>query len=371
MKNFRAVGFTLGAIVTALLLSACATTDLIRTATLPLARPITIEDVADNSTEATPALDEWQAKHHADIVADPVPVIKDGKLTGWRVRWLPSENPYLWHFAYSRVETIFTLAGGASLDGVLNRFWRWRSATLGFAGRPVYLNYTAMPSTFVTNPLPINDPELPRGSDNRDVLDLSVMNMRIEQDVRIYGFWYVYHDPSFSIVLDDLQLKIPLGFNSVEEYLEHRKQLEGMRAPELTSVNGRLEFKDHNVLIADDPLLMERFVVPSGWLDLQPFAREADGPVVMVRIRGVTAGTPIYKAGIREGEILRSYQGMTLAGLTEAELRQLVTQPLRSDLRLELMTSLRSRPREVVITLAQLRQAWSARENPTEHKTAR
>jgi len=163
----------------ALLLGACATTALVHTATLPLARPIAIEDVAENSADATPALDEWQAKHHADIIGDPAPVIKDGKLTGCVVRWLPSENPYLWHFAYSRAETIFTLVGGASLDGVLNRFWRWRSATLGLAGRPVYLNYIAMPATFTTNPLPVNDPELPRGSDNRDVLDFNVMNMRV------------------------------------------------------------------------------------------------------------------------------------------------------------------------------------------------
>jgi len=165
-------------------------------------------------------------------------------------------------------------------------------------------------------------------------------------------------------VLDDLQLKVPVGFASAADYLEYRKQIEAMRAPELASVNGRLEFKNRNVPVEDDPLMMERFIVPSGWLDLQPFAREVNGPVAMVKIRGVTAGTPIYRAGIREGEILRSYQGVTLAGLTEAELNQLVKRPLQSDLRLELMVSARSRPWEVVIPLAQLRQASSATRKP-------
>ena len=371
MKISRTVGFALGGMGTAFLLGACATTDPVRTAELPLTRPIAIEDVADNNSDATPALDEWQAKHHADIVDDPMPIIKDGKLTGWRVRLLPSENPYLWHFGYSRVEAIFTLTGGGSLAGVLNRFWRWRSATLGFAGRAVYLNCTATPLTLITSPVPINDPELPRGSDNRDVLDVDVMNIRSEQDVRIYGFWYVYHDPSFSIVFDDLLLKVPLGFASAEEYLEHRKQLESMRAPTLTTRNGRLEFKDPNVLVADDPLLMERFVLPSGWLELQPFSRTVNGPVVMVKIRGVTAGTPIYRAGIREGEILRTYQGATLAGLTKAELNQVVMQPLHSDLRLELQAAPRARPREVVIPLAQLRQALSAKDSPAAGKSVR
>lgn len=371
MKNFRDVGLALGGLGAVLWLGACATTDPVRTAVLPLNRPIAIEDVAGGNTDATPALDEWQAKHHADIVDDPVPVISGGKLTGWRVRWLPSENPYLWHFAYARVETIFTLTGGTSLTDVLNRFWRWRSATLGFAGRPVYLNYTATPLTLITSPVPVNDPDLPRGSDNRDVVDFNLINVRSEQDVRVFGFWYVYHDPSYVIVLDDLQLKVPLGFAAVEEYLEHRRQLEGMRAPALTTRNGRVEFKDPNVLVADDPLVMERFVVPSGWLELQPFSRTVNGPAVMVKIRGVTAGTPIYRAGIREGEILRTYQGATLAGLTEAELTEVVTRPLQADLRLELQASPRARPREVVIPLAQLRQALSAKDGPAPGKTAR
>ena len=144
-----------------------------------------------------------------------------------------------------------------------------------------------------------------------------------------------------------------------------------MRAPALTTRNGRVEFKDPNMVVADEPLVMERFVVPSGWLELQPFSRTVNGPVVMVKIRGVTAGTPIYRAGIREGEILRTYQGTTLAGLTEVELSEVVKQPLLSDLRLELQGSPRARPREVVIPLAQLRQAFSAREDPATSKAAR
>src|SRR6185312_7304107 len=111
----------------------------------------------------------------------------------------------------------------------------------------------------------------------------------------------------------------------------------------------------------DRPMVMERFFVPSGWMDLQPYARQIGGTVVMVKIHGVTPNTPIYKAGVKEGEILRSYQGIALAGLTEAELNELVKQPLSGDLHLELMASPHAQPREVIVPLADLRQHLAKR----------
>jgi hypothetical protein len=194
-------------------------------------------------------------------------------------------------------------------------------------------------------------------------IHFETMAVDTEQETRVYGFWYLYHDPAYSIDFGELKLNVPVGFSSASAYLEHRKQLEMMPAPALRiTAGGEIEFEDPHLLEKDQPLMMERFVVPSGWLDIQPFAREANGRVVIVKIRSVTPGTPIYKAGVREGEILRDYQGVNLYGLTEAQLRELMQKPLTSDLRLVLMASPQDHsPRVVVVPLAELRQALSSK----------
>jgi hypothetical protein len=103
-------------------------------------------------------------------------------------------------------------------------------------------------------------------------------------------------------------------------------------------------------VVAEGPTFtLKPFKVAAQWLDIQPFV-DKKGKVVLVKVRSVTPGTLMDKAGVKAGAIVKSFLGVNVVGLTKDEFRSRILEAkLQGDLRFEIVDRPGAKPREIVI----------------------
>jgi len=271
--------------------------------------PLKLQDIVipRNSVDrsSVPQVYRWYRNHRDAQIIDLQPIIKGDELHGWKVVWESKKDPYGVLAAYVEMESAFILPDDVSPDTVLNSMWK--DVSVGF----------------------------PNGNKSKPI----ALNM-VTRDgaTTVYGLWFMTQLPASKLVQrpdGSVSISVSEKDTQAHKYFVHLGT--AGRAPLPAGIASLERKQPPRTPLGMDPDVVQmapfKVAALSQWLEIRPTMNK-NGTIHEMKIEWVVPNSPVAEAGVKSGVILKSIQGIQIAGLTDQQLTdKLSATPLERELR--------------------------------------